>query len=69
MAGLARGAAGFKSENLFGMVLRYPLVDDWVTPQGGMVQLPDLPAIATALDNIWTRAPLMETNAEERLCQ
>ena len=69
IAALARWAAGFKSENLFGMVLRYPLVDDWVTPQGGMVQLPDLPAIATALDNIWTRAPLTETNAEERLCQ
>lgn len=68
IAALARWAAGFKSENLFGMVLRYPLVDDWVTPQGGMVQLPDLPAIAAALDNIWTRAPLMETNAEERLC-
>ncbi|MCA9870062.1 MAG: LCP family protein [Caldilineae bacterium] len=68
IAALARWAAGFKSENLFGMVLRYPLVEDWVTPQGGMVQLPDLPAIANALDNIWTRAPLMQTNAEERLC-
>lgn len=68
IADLARWAAGFKMENLFGMVLRYPLVDDWVTPQGGMVQLPDLPAIDDALDNIWTRAPLTQTNAEERLC-
>ena len=33
-----------------------------------MVQLPDLPAIDDALDNIWTRAPLTQTNAEERLC-
>lgn len=69
IAALARWAAGFKMENLFGMVLRYPLVDDWVTPQGGMVQLPDLPAIGDALDHIWTRAPLTQTNAEERLCQ
>lgn len=68
VAELARWAAGFKMENLFGMVLRYPLVDDWVTPQGGMVQLPDLPAIADALDNIWTRAPLTQTNAEDRVC-
>ena len=44
-------------------------VGDWVTAQGGMVQLPDLPAIGDALDHIWTRAPLTQTNAEERLCQ
>lgn len=69
IADLARWGANFEGKNLFGMVLRYPLVNDWVTPQGGMVQLPDLPAIGDALDNIWTRAPLTQTNDEERLCQ
>lgn len=68
IADLARWGANFEGKNLFGMVLRYPLVNDWVTPQGGMVQLPDLPAIGNALDNIWTRAPLTQTNDEERLC-
>ncbi len=68
IADLAKLGATLEGKDLYGMVIRYPLVDDWVTPQGGMVQLPDLPAINQALDNVWQRAPLQETNSEERLC-
>jgi len=68
IADLAKLGATLEGKDLYGMVIRYPLVDDWVTPQGGMVQLPDLPAINIALDNAWERAPLQETNSEERLC-
>ncbi len=68
IADLAKLGATLEGKDLYGMVIRYPLVDDWVTPQGGMVQLPDLPAINQALDNIWERAPIQETNNEERLC-
>lgn len=69
IADLAKLGASLGGRDLRGMVIRYPLVTDWTTPQGGMVQLPDLPAINTALDNIWERAPLQNTNTEERLCQ
>lgn len=69
IADLARMGATLSGRDLTGMVIRYPLVTDWITPQGGMVQLPDLPGINTALDRIWERAPLQETNDEERLCQ
>ena len=65
---LARLGATLDNRHLYGMVLRYPLVTDWVTPQGGQVQLPDLPAIADALDGIWNRKPLNETNKEEKIC-
>jgi LCP family protein required for cell wall assembly len=68
IAELARLGATLDGKDLYGMVIRYPLVTDWVTPQGGMVQLPDLPAINQALDNVWERAPIQETNSEERLC-
>jgi LCP family protein required for cell wall assembly len=68
IAELARLGATLEGKDLYGMVIRYPLVTDWVTPQGGMVQLPDLPAINQALDNAWERAPIQETNSEERLC-
>lgn len=68
IANLAKLGATMEGKDLYGMVIRYPLVDDWVTPQGGMVQLPDLPAINQALDNIWERSPIQETNNEERLC-
>ena len=68
IAELARLGATLDGKDLYGMVIRYPLVTDWVTPQGGMVQLPDLPAINQALDNVWERAPIQETNTEERLC-
>ncbi len=68
IAELARLGATLDGKDLYGMVIRYPLVTDWVTPQGGMVQLPDLPAINQALDNVWERAPIQETNNEERLC-
>lgn len=69
IADLARMGATLSGRDLTGMVIRYPLVTDWTTPQGGMVQLPDLPGINLALDRIWERAPLQETNDEERLCQ
>lgn len=69
IADLAKMGASLDSKDLYGMVIRYPLLTDWVTPQGGMVQLPDLPGINQALDNIWQRAPLQETNNEERVCQ
>ena len=68
MAELAKFGAGLDGKDLSGLVIRYPLVTDWVTPQGGMVQLPDLPAINNALDNIWNRAPMPQTNDEEKLC-
>ncbi len=68
IASLAKLGATLEGDDLYGMVIRYPLVDDWVTPQGGMVQLPDLPAINNALDNVWERAPIQATNDEERLC-
>ena len=68
IASLAKLGATLEGEDLYGMVIRYPLVDDWVTPQGGMVQLPDLPAINAALDRVWERAPIQATNDEERLC-
>jgi len=69
IADLAKMGATFSGRDLTGMVIRYPLVTDWTTPQGGMVQLPDLPGINAALDRIWERAPLQQTNDEERLCQ
>lgn len=69
IADLAKLGASLGGRDLRGMVIRHPLVTDWTTPQGGMVQLPDLPAINTALDNVWERAPLQNTNSEERLCQ
>jgi LCP family protein required for cell wall assembly len=69
IADLARLGATMTGRDLSGMVIRYPLVTDWTTPQGGMVQLPDLPAINAALDRVWERAPLQQTNNEERLCQ
>ncbi len=69
IADLARLGATMTGRDLSGMVIRYPLVTDWTTPQGGMVQLPDLPAINAALDRVWERAPLQQTNTEERLCQ
>lgn len=69
IADLAKLGASLGGRDLRGMVIRHPLVTDWTTPQGGMVQLPDLPAINAALDNIWERAPLQNTNSEERLCQ
>lgn len=65
---LAALGATLDTKDLYGMVIRYPLVNDWITPQGGMVQLPDLPAINDALDHVWERAPIQETNDEERLC-
>jgi LCP family protein required for cell wall assembly len=65
---LARFGANMDNKQLLGMVIRSPLVTDWITPQGGQVQLPDLPAIAGALDDIWNRKPLSETNGEERSC-
>jgi anionic cell wall polymer biosynthesis LytR-Cps2A-Psr (LCP) family protein len=68
IAKLAKFGAGLDGKDLSGLVIRYPLVADWVTPQGGMVMLPDLPAINTALDNIWNRAPITQTNDEEKLC-
>lgn len=68
IADLARLGASLEARDLYGMVIRYPLVTDWVTPQGGMVQLPDLPAINLALDQIWERPPLQDTNNEERVC-
>lgn len=69
IADLAKLGASLGGRDLRGMVIRHPLVTDWTTPQGGMVQLPDLPAINAALDNVWERAPLQNTNSEERLCQ
>lgn len=69
IADLAKLGASLGGRDLRGMVIRHPLVTNWTTPQGGMVQLPDLPAINTALDNVWERAPLQNTNSEERLCQ
>ena len=68
IADLAKFGAGLDGKDLSGLVIRYPLVTDWVTPQGGMVQLPDLPGINNALDNIWSRAPMPQTNDEEKLC-
>lgn len=65
---LAALGATLDTKDLYGMVIRYPLVNDWITPQGGMVQLPDLPAINDALDHVWERSPIQETNDEERLC-
>ena len=69
IADLAKLGASLQGKDLFGMVIRYPLVTDWTTPQGGMVQLPDLPAINAALDRVWERQPLQQTNDEERLCE
>lgn len=68
IAELAKFGAGLDGKDLSGLVIRYPLVTDWVTPQGGMVMLPDLPGINNALDNIWNRAPITQTNDEEKLC-
>ena len=68
IAELAKFGAGLDGKDLSGLVIRYPLVTDWVTPQGGQVMLPDLPGINEALDNIWNRAPMPQTNDEERLC-
>ncbi len=68
IAELAKFGAGLDGKDLSGLVIRYPLVTDWVTPQGGQVMLPDLPGINDALDNIWNRAPMPQTNDEERLC-
>jgi LCP family protein required for cell wall assembly len=68
IADLAKLGASLGGNDLRGMVIRYPLVADWTTPQGGMVQLPDLPAINAALDEVWQRPPLQVTNDEERLC-
>jgi LCP family protein required for cell wall assembly len=65
---LAKLGATIQSSHLHGLVLRPPLVNGYVTPQGAMVQLPDLPAIAQALDVIWERKPIGETNTEERFC-
>lgn len=66
---LARLGATFDGKDLKGMVIRYPLVSDWTTPQGGMVQWPDMVAINKALDNIWARAPMQQTSSEERMCK
>ncbi|MFZ2486502.1 MAG: LCP family protein [Anaerolineae bacterium] len=66
---LARLGATFDGKDLKGMVIRYPLVSDWTTPQGGMVQWPDMVAINKALDNIWARAPMQQTSTEERMCK
>lgn len=65
---LARLGATIDGSHLYGLVLRPPLVNGYVTPQGAMVQLPDLPAIAQALDQIWQRKSISETNAEEKYC-
>lgn len=65
---LARLGATIDGSHLYGLVLRPPLVSGYVTPQGAMVQLPDLPAIAQALDQIWERKPISTTNAEEKYC-
>lgn len=65
---LAKLGASLDADRLFGMVLRPPLLSGWITPQGAQVQLPNLPAIAEALDQIWERKPLLETNVEERIC-
>lgn len=65
---LAKLGAALDSQHLYGMVLRSPLVSDWVTPQGGQVQLPDLPAISEALDHIWERKSITVTNQEEKPC-
>lgn len=66
---LARLGITFDSKDLKGMVIRHPLVSDWTTPQGGMVQWPDMDAISKALDNIWARAPMQQTSTEERMCK
>jgi LCP family protein required for cell wall assembly len=68
IANLARLGAGFDRRHLYGFVPRPPLINDWVTPQGGMVEIPDLVAISDALDHIWERKPIEETNQEEKYC-
>lgn len=65
---LAKLGATIDRDHLYGMVLRPPLVSDWITPQGAQVQIPDLEGISEALDHIWERKPLQETNQEERFC-
>ncbi|MEA3338070.1 MAG: LCP family protein [Chloroflexota bacterium] len=65
---LAKFGATVRIRDLKGMVIKAPLVNEWITPQGGQVQLPDLPAIQEALDNIWARGSLFDTNSEDRLC-
>jgi LCP family protein required for cell wall assembly len=68
IANLARLGAGFDRKHLYGFVPRPPLINDWVTPQGGMVEIPDLVAIGEALNHIWERKPIEETNQEEKFC-
>lgn len=65
---LAQFGATVDIRSLRGMVLRPPLLTSWVTPQGAYVQLPDLPAIAAAIDGIWERPPLLETDQAEKYC-
>ncbi len=68
VANLARLGANFDRRHLYGFVPRPPLTNDWVTPQGGMVELPDLVGIGDALDHIWERKPIEQTNQEEKFC-
>lgn len=68
IADLAKLGATIDRNHLYGLVVRPPLVNSWLTPQGAQVQLPDLPAIAEAIDKIWERKPIEETNNEEKFC-
>lgn len=65
---LAKLGANFDRRHLYGFVPRTPLINDWVTPQGGMVEIPDLAAIGDALDHLWERKPIEQTNQEEKFC-
>lgn len=65
---LAKLGATMDSSHLYGLVLRPPLVNGYTTPQGAMVQIPDLQAIGDALDHIWERKSISLTNTEEKFC-
>lgn len=68
IADLAKLGATIDRSHLYGLVVRPPLVNSWLTPQGAQVQLPDLPAISEAIDHIWERKPIEQTNNEEKFC-
>ncbi|MER2600262.1 MAG: LCP family protein [Caldilineales bacterium] len=65
---LAQLGATLDAKDLRGLVIREPLVAPWITSQGGYVLLPDMPAINSALDNIWQRAPIQQTSTADKLC-
>ncbi len=55
---LVRFGMGLKEQDIHGLVINRPMVQDWITPGGAMVLVPDYQKIRQALDTLFDTPPL-----------